>query len=79
MHSLSLAVQSVRDAITLYNSCLLQLLACPTPPHPSNADSGGDPVLNVLGGDWLLVELQAAQKAAGDAVAAAATDCRLPS
>jgi hypothetical protein len=76
MHSLSLAVQSLRDAITLYNCCLLQLLARPTPPHPSNTDSGGDLVLQVLGGGWLLAELQAAQRAAGDAVAAAALDCR---
>ena len=72
MHSLALAVQSLRDATSLYNSCLHQLLAHPTPPTSSSTASGGDVVLEALGGGWLLAELQAAQRAAADAAAVAA-------
>jgi hypothetical protein len=70
--SLSLAVQSLRDAIALCSACLLQLLAHPTPSSASASESGGDPVLHVLGGGWLLAELQAAQRVTADAIAAAA-------
>lgn len=71
MHSLSLAVQSLRDTIAINNACLLQLLSHPTPPPPSSVPSD-DPVLRALGGGRLLGELQAAQRAVRDAVAAAA-------
>jgi hypothetical protein len=70
MHSLSLTVQSLRDTIAVYNSCLHQLLSRPTP--CSSTASSGDPVLQCLGAGVLLQQLQAAQRAVRDAIAAAA-------
>lgn len=70
MHTISLAVQSLRDTIIVYDSCLHQLLSRPVP-RPSTVSSG-DPVLQCLGAGPLLQQLQAAQSAVRDAVAAAA-------
>jgi hypothetical protein len=70
MHPLSLAVQSLRDTIAVYNSCLYQLLSRPLP--RSSTVSSGDPVLQCLGAGPLLQQLQAAQRAVRDAASAAA-------